>query len=462
MKYDVAVIGGGPAGYIAAIKAAQLGGKVILFEKDTLGGTCLNRGCIPTKTYIKTAEEMDVIRTASKRGIINDPKAAVDMPKVVAYKDKVVKQLTGGVGALLKSNDVTVVYGEAKMANETTIECGGNTYEAASTILCGGSRPSVIPIPGVESKNVLSSTEILDLKELPEALIVIGGGVIGCEMAVAFNGFGSKVTVIEALDRIAATMDSEVSAAMQKTLKKSGIDVLVGQKVEKIEDLSDGRIAVHYGEGKSVVGNKVLLSIGRVSELECTGALKDKIKVERGKIVVDDHMRTSIPNIYAAGDINGKLMLAHTAFKMGEVAAANALGHDEVCNLNVVPSIIYTIPEAASVGITEEEAKKRYGEDGVAVGKFPFAANGRALAAGATEGFVKVVVDKKYGEMLGVHIFGGAAAEMIAEPASLMASEVPADMAADIIHPHPSMSEAFMEACADAFGKCMHLPKAKK
>jgi len=462
MKYDVAVIGGGPAGYIAAIKAAQLGGKVILFEKDTLGGTCLNRGCIPTKTYIKTAEEMDVIRTASKRGIINDPKAAVDMPKVVAYKDKVVKQLTGGVGALLKSNDVTVVYGEAKMANETTIECGGNTYEAASTILCGGSRPSVIPIPGVESKNVLSSTEILDLKELPEALIVIGGGVIGCEMAVAFNGFGSKVTVIEALDRIAATMDSEVSAAMQKTLKKSGIDVLVGQKVEKIEDLSDGRIAVHYGEGKSVVGNKVLLSIGRVSELECTGALKDKIKVERGKIVVDDHMRTSIPNIYAAGDINGKLMLAHTAFKMGEVAAANALGHDEVCNLNVVPSIIYTIPEAASVGISEEEAKKRYGEDGVAVGKFPFAANGRALAAGATEGFVKVVVDKKYGEMLGVHIFGGAAAEMIAEPASLMASEIPADMAADIIHPHPSMSEAFMEACADAFGKCMHLPKAKK
>ena len=462
MKYDVAVIGGGPAGYIAAIKAAQLGGKVILFEKDTLGGTCLNRGCIPTKTYIKTAEEMDVIRTASKRGIINDPKAAVDMPKVVAYKDKVVKQLTGGVGALLKSNDVTVVYGEAKMANETTIECGGNTYEAASTILCGGSRPSVIPIPGVESKNVLSSTEILDLKELPEALIVIGGGVIGCEMAVAFNGFGSKVTVIEALDRIAATMDSEVSAAMQKTLKKSGIDVLVGQKVEKIEDLSDGRIAVHYGEGKSVVGNKVLLSIGRVSELECTGALKDKIKVERGKIVVDNHMRTSIPNIYAAGDINGKLMLAHTAFKMGEVAAANALGHDEVCNLNVVPSIIYTIPEAASVGISEEEAKKRYGEDGVAVGKFPFAANGRALAAGATEGFVKVVVDKKYGEMLGVHIFGGAAAEMIAEPASLMASEIPADMAADIIHPHPSMSEAFMEACADAFGKCMHLPKAKK
>lgn len=461
MKYDVAVIGGGPAGYIAAIRAAQLGGKVILFEKDTLGGTCLNRGCIPTKTYIKTAEEMEVIRNASKRGILNDAAAAVDMPKVVAYKDKVVKQLTTGVGGLLKSNDVTVVYGEAQMATEATILCDGKTYEAASTILCGGSKASVIPIPGVESKNVLLSTEMLQLDVLPKSLIVIGGGVIGCEMAVAFNSFGSKVTIIEALDRIAATMDGEVSDAMLKSLKKSGIDIHVSQKVERIEDLSDGQVAVHFGDGKSVTGDKVLLSIGRVCELECLGSLKDSIRTERGKVVVDDHMRTSIPNIYAAGDINGKLMLAHTAFEMGKVAAENAMGKNAVCNLNVVPSIIYTIPEASSVGITEEEAKKRYGADNIAIGKFPFAANGRALASGATEGFVKVIVEKKYHELLGVHIFGASAAEMIAEAASLMASEVPADIAANIIHPHPSVSEAFMEACADAMGECMHLPKRK-
>ena len=458
-KFDVAVIGGGPAGYIAAIRAAQLGGCVILFEKDVLGGTCLNRGCIPTKTYLKTAEEMDVIRNAWSRGIINDPTVRVDMQMTVTYKDKVVRQLTSGVGALLKSNGVTVVYGTATMLSRTSIACGYNQYEASSTILCGGSKASVIPIPGIESKNVLLSDDILKLTEVPQALSIIGGGVIGCEMAAAFNGFGSKVTIIEALDRLVFNMDEDVSDAMLKQLKKSGITVFTGQKVERIADETDGRITVFFGEDKSVTGDKLLLSIGRAADVECLGALKDEIKLERGKVVVDDYMRTNISNIYAAGDINGRFMLAHAAFKMGEVAAANAMGCSETCKLDAIPGCIYTMPEASGVGLTEAEAKLRLGENNVATGKFPFSANGRAIACGSTEGFVKVVVDKRYGELVGVHIVGSIAAEMISEATALIASEVPADMVAEIVHPHPTFSEAFMEACADAFKRCMHLPK---
>ncbi len=460
-KYDVAVIGGGPAGYIAAIKAAQLGGSVILFEKDTLGGTCLNRGCIPTKTYLKTAEEMEVIRNASIRGIINDPSVCLDMQKAVAYKDKVVRQLTSGVGMLLKSNGVTVVYGTASMVSPTSIACNDKLYEASNTILCGGSKASVIPIPGVESKNVLLSDDILKLTDVPHSLTIIGGGVIGCEMAAAFNGFGSKVTIIEALDRLVFNMDEDISDAMRKHLEKSGVTVFTGQKVERISDETDGQITVLFGDGKSVTADKLLLSIGRVADVECLGALKDEIKLERGKIVVDGHMRTNIPNIYAAGDVNGRFMLAHAAFKMGEVAAVNAMGRNETCKLNAIPGCIYTMPEASGVGLTEAEAKRCLGENNIATGKFPFSANGRALASGSTEGFVKVVVDTRFGELVGVHIVGALAAEMISEATSLIASEIPADMVAAIVHPHPTFSEAFMEACADAFKRCMHLPKKR-
>ena len=460
-EYHVAVLGGGPAGYVAAIKAAQLGGKVILFEKDTVGGTCLNRGCIPTKTYLKTAEYIHHIKAASNRGIIVNAETSVDMPKVVAYKDNVVKTLTGGVAGLLKSNGVKVVYGVAKLASATSVECDGKTYNAQKIILCGGSKAIRIPIPGVNHKEVMTSDEILAMNVVPKRLGIIGGGVIGCEMAAAFSAFGSEVTIVEAMDRVVSMFDKDVSAELDKSLKHDGVTVMCGRKVVEIADNNGCPVIVT--DNGSVECDKVLLSIGRAADLECLGALAEQIKTERGKVVVDDTMKTNIDNIYACGDINGRIMLAHTAFKMGEIAAENCMtGENKKCDLRFVPSCLYTSPEAAGVGLTEEKARELHPE-GIRVGKFQMSANGRSLASGEKAGFIKVIADNKYGQILGVHMVGGVASEMIAEPTTLMAMEITInEVADDIIHAHPSYSEAFMEACADALGRCIHLPAKKK
>ena len=460
-EYHVAVLGGGPAGYVAAIKAAQLGGKVILFEKDTVGGTCLNRGCIPTKTYLKTAEYIHHIKAASSRGIIVNAETSVDMPKVVAYKDNVVKTLTGGVAGLLKSNGVKVVYGVAKLASATSVECDGKTYNAQKIILCGGSKAIRIPIPGVNHKEVMTSDEILAMNVVPKRLGIIGGGVIGCEMAAAFSAFGSEVTIVEAMERVVSMFDKDVSAELDKSLKNDGVKVMCGRKVVEIAD--NNRCPVIVTDNGSVECDKVLLSIGRAADLECLGALAEQIKTERGKVVVDDTMKTNIDNIYACGDINGRIMLAHTAFKMGEIAAENCMtGENKKCDLRFVPSCLYTSPEAAGVGLTEEKARELHPE-GIRVGKFQMSANGRSLASGEKAGFIKVIADNKYGQILGVHMVGGVASEMIAEPTTLMAMEITInEVADDIIHAHPSYSEAFMEACADALGRCIHLPAKKR
>lgn len=456
-QYDVAVIGGGPAGYVAAIKAAQLGGRVAVFEKSVLGGTCLNRGCIPTKCYLKTAEIMEEISQCAQRGIVAGPKAAVDMPKAVAHKNGVVKKLTDGVAGLLRSHKIDVYHGFAALASETTLTCGGETYGFQSALLCGGSKPTVIPIPGADGKNVLDSDALLDLETLPKRLAIIGGGVIGCEMAAAFHGFGARVTIIEAMDRIVPPMDPEISAQMKKTFQKKGVRVLTSKKVSRLEERVEAS-AVVCDDGTQVEADKILICVGRSADLACLGALKDRIKQHRGKVVVDDFMRTNIPNIYAPGDINGRHMLAHAAFKMGEAAASSAMGKPVFCDLRYVPSCIYTSPEAAGVGLSEDAAKERYGKENILTGRYFFQSNGRALACGKGEGFVKVVVEKKYKELLGVHIYGGDATEMIAEAAALLHAEVPADEIADMIHAHPTYSEAFMEACAAALGRCIHLP----
>lgn len=459
-QYDVAVIGGGPAGYVAAIKAAQLGGRVAVFEKSVLGGTCLNRGCIPTKCYLKTAEIMEEIACCAQRGIVADPKTSVDMPKVVAYKNGVVKKLTDGVAGLLRSHKIDVYHGKAVLASETTLTCGGETYGFQSALLCGGSKPSIIPIPGIDSKNVLNSDALLELETLPKRLAIIGGGVIGCEMAAAFHGFGSQVTIIEAMDRLVPPMDAEISVQLKKSLEKSGVRVLTSQKVSSIQEKETGSIVLCQ-DGIQVEADKILVCVGRAADLECLGALKDRIKLDRGKVAVDECMRTNIPNIYAPGDINGKHMLAHAAFKMGEAAASAAMGKPEACDLRYVPSCIYTNPEAAGAGLSEDAAKKQYGNENILIGKYFFQSNGRALACGKGVGFVKVVVEKRYKELLGVHILGGDATEMISEATALMHAEIPVDEIADMIHAHPTYSEAFMEACAAALGRCIHLPAGR-
>lgn len=455
-KYDVAVIGGGPAGYVAAIQAAMLGGNVVLFERDVVGGTCLNRGCIPTKTYVKTAEVIEQIHNAKKRGIINDPKTSVNMGEVVSNKNRVVKQLTGGVASLLKSRGVKVVNGSATLEDEHTIACGSEKYAAENILLCGGSMAGRIPIPGVDLPGVMTSDDILDLTDLPARLCVIGGGVIGCEIATAFAAFGSEVTIIEAEQRLIPMMDAELSGLMLQSLQKQGIRVMLAQQVSGIEKTGSTLLVKNHEE--NIECDKVLLSVGRKADLTCLGGLKDRIAMDRGYVKVSDDMRTSIANIYAPGDINGRSMLAHAAFKMGEAAAKNAMGHKETCDLKMVPSCVYTLPEASSVGLTEEEADAKY-PSGISVGRFPFMANGRALASGEATGMIKVIIDSKYGEILGVHMFGPTVTELIAEATALMVSEVTAHEVADTIHPHPTCSEAFMEACADALGRCIHLPK---
>ena len=457
-EFDVVVIGGGPAGYVAAIRAAQVGGKVAVVEKSELGGTCLNRGCIPTKTFLKNTEIIEGIEMSSKRGIIlENEKFTVDMPKVVSLKNEIVKTLTNGVQGLLKSNSIKIFKGVGKINKDKDVVINGEeVLRTNKIILAGGSKVGSVNIPGIESKRVLTSDDILDLKELPKSLAVIGGGVVGVELGQAYLSFGSEVTVIEMMDRIVPGVDREASETLRKALEKKGMKILTSSKIKEIIDEGD-KLRIKLEDKEDVVAEKALLSIGRVPDLEAVGELD--LEMERGKIKVDKYMETSMEGVYAPGDINGIKMLAHAAFRMGEVAAENAiLGNHREIKLETTPSAIYTIPEVGMVGLTEEEAKEKYD---INVGKFAFIGNGRALASGDATGFVKVIADKKYGEILGVHIVGQSAAEIINEASSLMAMEITVDEVIKTIHGHPTFSEALFEACADVLGEAIHLPKKK-
>lgn len=460
-SYNVTVIGGGPAGYVAAIKAAQLGAKVAIVEKSEFGGTCLNKGCIPTKTYLKNAEIIDGMKHAAERGInIADMSFSVDMPKLVKYKDGVVKKLTNGVAALLKSNGVDIYKGVGRInKNKNVVVNGKQIIKTDKVILAGGSKASRINIPGVDSPHVLTSDDILSLTTLPKSLVVIGGGVIGVEMAQAYLALGTKVTIIEMAPRILAPLDGEVSSTLSTILQKKGVEIYTSSGVQEIVDMGD-KAGVKLNDGKIIEGEKVLISIGRVPDLDGIGDIE--FELERGKIKVNNAMETSVKDIYAPGDVNGIKMLAHVAFRMGEVAAENAVkGTKHEVKLISAPSVVYTQPEVAMVGLTEERAREVYGDE-IRIGKFNFAANGRALASNEGNGFVKVIVDKKYGEILGIHIIGPTAAEIINQASLLMELEITVNEVLNTIYGHPTYSEALYEACADALGVAIHLPAKKK
>ena len=457
-EFDVVVIGGGPAGYVAAIRAAQVGGKVAVIEKSELGGTCLNRGCIPTKTFLKNTEIIEGIEMSAKRGIVlESEKFTVNMPKVVSLKNEIVKTLTNGVQGLLKSNSVKIFKGVGKIDKDKNVVVNGEkVLKTDKIILAGGSKVGTVNIPGIESKKVLTSDDILDLQELPKSLVVIGGGVVGVELGQAYLSFGTEVTVVEMMDRIIPGVDREASETLRKALEKKGMKILTSAKINEIVDNGDKLIIKVEGK-EDIIAEKALLSIGRVPDLEALGEID--LEMERGKVKVDKFMETSVKGIYAPGDINGIKMLAHAAYRMGEVAAENAvLGNHKETKLATTPAAIYTIPEVAMVGLTEEQAKEKYD---INVGKFAFVGNGRALASGDTTGFIKVIADKKYGEILGVHIVGQSAAEIINEASSLMAMEITVDEVIKTIHGHPTFSEALFEACADVLGEAIHLPKKK-
>ncbi len=453
-EYDLIVVGGGPAGYVAALRAAQLGASVVLAERDVLGGTCLNRGCIPTKSYLQTAEAIQSAREWASRGLILDSPPRLDMKKALACKNQAVRRLTAGVKALLESRKVDIVRGNAVLVGSGRVEVeGSGILRAPSVILAGGSVSTRLPIPGADSPRVLLSEDILALDRVPGSLVVIGGGVIGVEIAQILSAFGSVVTIVELENRLLPTMEEDLSKAMAAALKKRGIIVHLGVSVRSIDDSGAG-LALLLSDGTRVEAELALLSVGRRPDLSCLG--DSGVAVERGCVVVDDFMATSLPGVFAPGDLNGRRMLAHAAFEMGEAAAHSALGHPRRAELDLVPSVVYWSPEAASVGLTEAEARTRC--ENVSIGLFPFAANGRALCSGDSEGFVKVLVDPRFGELLGVHIVGACASELINEAAILMRMEVTAFEIAEVAHAHPTRSEAFMEAVAAALGRCVHLP----
>lgn len=455
--YDIAVIGGGPGGYVAAIKAAQLGAKVVLFEKDTLGGVCLNRGCIPTKTLLKTAKEQKKIKRAADYAIegVEPGKITVNMVKLQQRKKGVVTQLTSGVGGLLKANGVVVVKGEALMSEPGVIQVGESAYRANQVIISTGSVPRLIPIPGIDSPSVITSDEALMTEKIPSRILILGGGVIGVEFALIFHELGAKVAVVEMLDRLLPTVDEEIAAEITKIMQSSGIEIYTGSKAKAIT--GNSLIFEKDGNDYELQGEKILVAVGRAPSYEGIDVNKLGVRTEKGAIVTDDALRTNVPGIYALGDVNGKLMLAHKASAEGIVAVENIMGKAAKMDYRVIPQCVYSFPEIASVGLTEKEAREKYGE--IKVGKFPFAANGKALIEDETKGFVKVIADKQYKEILGVHIIGPAATDLISEAVVAMKLECTADELAECIHPHPTIAEALMEAFHDTAHKAVHFFK---
>jgi dihydrolipoamide dehydrogenase len=460
----VAVIGGGPGGYIAAIRAAQLGSQVILAEKNKLGGTCVNVGCIPTKALLHAAGLLDDIRAGLELGIMADsPK--VDWDKVQERKNQVVEQLSAGVQGLLAANGVKVVKGNASFVDDRTVEvvseAGTDRITADAFIIATGSAPSVPPIPGNDLEGVVTSTEALSFAEIPPALAIIGGGVIGVEMASIYASFGSRVTVFEMLPRILPGADAEVVGLLAKILESRGVVIHTAAEVKGIEKAGSGLSvkAVVSGEPTVVEADKVLVAAGRSPFTESLNPEAAGIKVKKGRIVVDEYMRTNREHIYAVGDCCSPVMLAHVAMKEGRIAAENALSRSaKKMDYRTNPGCVYTSPELAWVGLTEEDAKKQ--GYSVLTGKFPLIGNAKSLISGETRGMVKVVAEEKYGEILGGHIVGFRATDLIAEASLAVGLEATLEEVAQTIHGHPTFGEALCEAALAALGESLHMPPA--
>lgn len=460
---SVVVVGGGPGGYVAAIRAAQLGGKVTLIEKNKLGGTCLNVGCIPTKVLLHAAEALTEAKHMDNLGIqvsVN----GIDWKAVQSRKEAVTNQLVNGVTGLMKANKIRVIEGTASFASKTALEVvkKDGTKENVpfdKVILATGSVPAVPPIPGVkENAACVDSTGALAFDHVPETLLVIGGGVIGMELATAYSRFGAKVTVVEAMPKLLPMMDGELTAMLRKKMEASGVTILTEAKVQSVEAAPVGaKVQVEVGgKVESYEAEKVLVAVGRRTDTEALGLDKVGIAHDRGRITVNDKMETNVPNIYAIGDCLGKVMLAHVASAQGEVAAENALGETAVYDGKTNPSCVYTDPEFAGVGLTEEKAK----EEGVAyqVGKFPLMANGKALIMNGGEGMIKFIIGKEYGEVLGVHILGPRATDLIGECALAIGMEATVDEIYATIHAHPTVTEAVREAALAATKRAIHIP----
>ena len=458
--YNVVVIGAGPGGYVAAIRAAQMGLKTAVVEKDELGGTCLNWGCIPTKSWIVTAHLYEQIKRAKEYGIIvSEPQ--IDWTALVARKNKIVKQLTGGVKQLLSGRQVDVYKGTARLTSANRIAIGrheGGSEELTTDhiILATGAHAWNPPGWSLDRERVIGSQEALDLTRQPKRIAILGGGVIGCEFACFFAAIGTQTTVIEMLPRLVMAEDEEISAALEREMKKQKIALHLGTKVEDRRDNGDGSITLTLSGGKTLDVDTVLIATGRRPWSEGLGLDAVGIsRADRGKIAVNDKLQTSVPTIYAIGDVTDIKQLAHFASAQGKAAAEIIAGHAAQTNWRAVPAATFTSPEIASVGLTEAEAKAE-GRN-VKVGRFPFRAHGRNIADGETTGFVKIVGDKDSGQILGTSIFGAKASELIHEASLAIGADLDVSAIAQAIHAHPTMMEVLGEAAEDADSLAIHL-----
>jgi dihydrolipoamide dehydrogenase len=443
--YDLIVLGGGPAGYLAAERAGHAGLSVLLIEKRFLGGVCLNEGCIPSKALLYSAKVLDYAKHGESYGVKVEG-VSIDHKAVVERKNKVVKTLVSGIKAMMRANKVTVVEGEGRITGKNTVKVGDTEYQGQRLMICTGSEPVIPPIKGVaegiKSGMVLTNREILDLDKIPENLVIVGGGVIGLEMASYFNSADSRVTVIEMLPHIAGQTDREISSILLKNYTDKGVEFKLGCKVVEVTDSA----VVYESEGKtySVPADKVLLSIGRKPCTKDIGLESIGVYCERGAIVTDNTMLTNIPNVYAAGDVNGKSMLAHTAYREAEVAINNILGKKDIMRYNAIPSVIYTNPEVGSVGETQESAEEKGLDVEIVTQQMMF--SGRYVAENMKgDGICKLIIDKKRRNLLGVHLIGSYSSEIIYGAALMIETQLRVDDIKELVFPHPTVCEIIRE-----------------
>lgn len=456
------VIGGGPGGYVAAIRGAQLGAEVTLIEKEKLGGTCLNVGCIPTKVLLHSSELLNEVKEAKALGIEVNEEVKVNWPQLQNRKNTVVNTLVSGVSSLLEHNKVKVINGTAAFEGKSSIKVTKDQGESENiqfdnVIISSGSVPFIPPIDGRELEGVIDSTGALSLDSIPKSMVIIGGGVIGIEFANIFNSLGCKVTVIEMLPFILPPVDREISEILKEKLKKDGTDIYNNCKVTKIENNNEN-LKVSFEEDNSklnIEAQKVLIAVGRRANISNLNLESTGVSIEKGYISVNDNMETNIKGIYAIGDCTGKNMLAHVASDQGVIAVENIMGENKKMDYKTVPACVYTKPELASVGLTEEQAKEK-GID-YKVGKFPLIANGKSLIMNDTEGLIKIIADKKYEEVLGVHILGLRATDLITEAALALRLEATLEEIITTVHAHPTIGEAMKEAALAVNKEAIHM-----
>src|SRR6476620_3996681 len=462
MEVDVAVLGGGPGGYTAAIRAAQLGAKVACIEKEPeLGGPCLRVGCISTKAWVQTAFALKEAEESFAKFGVQVGEARLDFAASNAWKAGVVNQMTSGVASLFKANGVEWVKGAGRFRDANTIAVDGcEEVSFKQAVVATGSFPLRPPIPGLDAPRCVDSTGLLAQEQVPRRLVILGGGIIGCEFASIFHRFRSEVTIIEMLTLIPQE-DEDASKELAKQFGKRGITLHLGKQCTRVED--DGsQLTVHFGEGETIQADLMLVSVGRAPLVEGIGLEAAGVEFDaRTGIGADERRRTSVPHIYAVGDCAGYWQLAHTAFREGEVAAENALGHEATVDDRAVPRPIYTDPEIAGVGLTEAAAREQYGDD-VAVGRFPWVANARAVMQDATVGWVKSIHETRYGELLGLVMVGPHVTDMVEAGVVAIDAESTVETVADGIAAHPTLSEAVKEAGLVALGRAIHLPPKRK